>query len=45
MGEFELILEVFSSDLIQGTGRYSRSGNAQLFRLGQNFFVSQAEFL
>jgi hypothetical protein len=40
----ELVFEVFGGDLIQRAGRDPCGGNAQLFRLGENFFVLQAEF-
>jgi hypothetical protein len=38
-----LLFEVFGGYLIQRTGRDARSGYAQLFRLGENFFVLQVE--
>jgi hypothetical protein len=45
VSEGKLLFEVFGSDFIQRTGRNPGGGNAQLFRLGENFFVLQAEFL
>jgi len=43
MREDELLFEIFGGDFIQRAGRHPRGGNAQFFRLGQNFFVLQAE--
>jgi hypothetical protein len=43
MGLFEFIFEIRGGDLIQRTRGDPRLGNAQFFRLGQNFFVLQAE--
>jgi hypothetical protein len=45
MGFFELILKVLSSDLIQRAGSNACTSNAKFLRLGDNFFVLQAELL
>jgi hypothetical protein len=45
MLEDDLLFEVFGSDFIEGAGGNTRGGNAQRFRLGENFFVLQAELL
>ena len=41
----ELLFEVLGRDFIQRTGCDASGGNAQLFRLGENLFVLQAELL
>jgi hypothetical protein len=41
----KLLFEVFGGDLIQRAGGNARTGNAQFFRLGENFFVLQVQLL
>jgi hypothetical protein len=43
IGQNQLLFEVLGSDFIQRTGR-NPGGNAQFLRLGEDFFVLQAEF-
>jgi hypothetical protein len=41
----ELLFQVFGGDLIQRTGSNASGGNAQFFRLRENFLVLEAELL
>jgi hypothetical protein len=41
----ELLFEVFGSDLIERAGGNPRGRKVQLFGLGENLFVVQAELL
>jgi hypothetical protein len=45
MGEDELLLEIFCGDFIERTRGNLRGSNAQILRLGENFFVLEAKLL
>jgi len=45
VSKHQLLFEVFGGYFIQRTGGDTSGGKAQLFRLGENFLVLQAEFL